>query len=123
MYAAFDPQAIVGGFMGHTVQNALRFGMARNLNATEVGLGTSAILFGSTGSNNPWRSGVMSMASTFISNYIVCFALMLVFMVTGQWNSGASDITMTIASYSKRVWRSGGWIVTFLSITFVVLVH
>lgn len=118
VYAAFDPQAIVGGFMGHTVQNALRFGMARNLNATEVGLGTSAILFGSTGSNNPWRSGVMSMASTFISNYIVCFALMVVFMVTGQWNSGASDITMTIAAYSSVFGMCGGWIVTFLSITF-----
>lgn len=118
VYAAFEPQAIMGGFMGHTVQQAIRFGMARNLNATEVGLGTSAILFGSTGSANPWRSGVMSMASTFISNYIVCFALMLVFMVTGVWNSGASDITMTIAAYSSVFGLCGGWIVTFLSITF-----
>ncbi len=116
--SAFQPQALFGALAGHSIQNALRFGMARNLNATEVGLGTSAILFGSTGSTNPWRSGIMSMASTFISNYIVCFGLMLVFLVTGVWNSGASDITMTISAYSSVFGTCGGWIVTFLSIAF-----
>ena len=41
---AFTPGAVRGGVMGVTMQQAIRFGMARSLNATEVGLGTAGIL-------------------------------------------------------------------------------
>ncbi|MGC2310132.1 MAG: amino acid carrier protein [Candidatus Babeliaceae bacterium] len=116
--SAFEPQAIAGALTGYTIQNALRFGLSRTFNATEAGIGTAGVLFGATGSKDSVRSGIMSMASTFISNYLVCFLLMLVFVASGVWNSGLTSTPLTIAAYSTVFGNFGGWLVTFLSITF-----
>lgn len=116
--SAFTPQAVAGALTGWTVQGAIRFGISRTLNATEAGLGTAAILYGSTASKHPVRSAIMSMASTFISNHLVCFMLMLVFVVSGVYNSGLTSTPLTIAAYTSVFGEFGGWVVTFLSITF-----
>ncbi len=116
--SAFTPQAVAGALTGWTVQNAIRFGISRTLNATEAGLGSAAILYGSTASKHPVRSAIMSMASIFISNHLVCFMLMLVFVVSGVYNSGLTSTPLTIAAYTSVFGEFGGWVVTFLSITF-----
>lgn len=116
--SAFTLKALGGGVAGHTMQEAIRFGMSRSLNATESGLGTAGILFGATGSKHPVRSGIMSMVSTFISNHLVCFMLMLVYVASGVWDSGLTSTPLTIAAYKTVFGDLGGWIVTFLSVTF-----
>lgn len=116
--SAFSNQAVSGALTGFTVQNAIRFGMSRVLNATEVGLGTAAILFGSTTSKHPVRSGIMAMASSFISNHLVCFTIMLVLVASGVWDSGLTSTPLTIAAYTTVFGTLGGWIVTILSISF-----
>lgn len=118
--AAFTPTALGSGLLGYSVQNAIRFGMARSINATEAGVGTAAILFGSTLSKDPFKSSVMSMASAFISNYLVCFMLMLVFIMSGTWNSGLEGIKMTILTYESTFGIAGGWMIAILSILFGV---
>ncbi|HVX00949.1 MAG TPA: alanine:cation symporter family protein, partial [Candidatus Babeliaceae bacterium] len=116
--SAFYPQAVFGALTGYTVQNAIRFGMSRSLNATEAGLGTAAVLFGATGSKDPMRSGIMSMASTFISTNLVCAMIMLVLVASGVWNNGLTSTNLTISAYQTVFGSLGGWVVTFLSITF-----
>ncbi len=116
--SAFSSRAVLGAATGFAVQDAIRFGMARSLNATEAGLGTAAIFYGTTGSKNPLRSGIMSMASTFISNHLVCTMLMIVFVASGVWDSGLTSTPLTIAAYETVFGSFGGWVVTFLSITF-----
>jgi AGCS family alanine or glycine:cation symporter len=115
---AFTQQAVRGALLGYTMQSAMRFGIARSINATEVGLGTSGIIFGTTGSKNPVRSGIMSLATTSISNFGVCFLLMWLFVATGAWQSGHSDIKMTILAYESTFGTFGGWIVNILSMMF-----
>ncbi|HVX00950.1 MAG TPA: amino acid carrier protein [Candidatus Babeliaceae bacterium] len=116
--SAFTPQAVHGALAGHTVQNAIRFGMSRLLSATEAGLGTAGVLFGATGTHHPVHNGVMSMASIVISNHLVCFTLLLIFVATGVWNSGLTSTAMTCAAYETVFGPLGCWIVTFLSIAF-----
>lgn len=116
--SAFSPQAVKGALIGHTLQNALRYGMSRSLSATEAGLGTAGILFGATGSKNPVKSGIMSMASIIISNYLVCFLLMLIFVASGVWDSGLTSTALTSAAYETVFGNFGGWLVTFLSVVF-----
>jgi AGCS family alanine or glycine:cation symporter len=116
--AAFEPQAVQGALAGHTIQNAIRFGMSRSLSATEAGLGTAGVLYGATASRNPVRSGIMSMSSIFISNHLVCFTLMVIFVATGVWNSGLTSTAMTSAAFETVFGCCGSWIVTFLSIIF-----
>lgn len=117
---AFSQQAITGGIMGFTVQQAIRFGMSRTLNATEAGVGTAGIFFGATGGANPIKSGIMSMAANFLATNIICFLLMLVFLVSGVWNSGLEGPQMVVAAYSSSIGSLGGLAVVILSILFSV---
>jgi alanine or glycine:cation symporter, AGCS family len=116
--SALMPQAIKGMVLGFTIQESIRFGMSKSINATEVGLGTAAILFGSTASKDPLRSGIMSIASAFISNHLVCFVLVVVLVVSGVWNSGLNSIPLTQAAYETVFHSFGTLLITFLSIAF-----
>lgn len=118
LISAFYPQSVKGAIIGTTMQTAVRFGMSRSLNATEVGLGTAAVFFGSTGSKNPVENGIMSMVSAFISNYLVCFILALLIVMTDVWTMDATSITLTTAAFSTLYGDFAKWIVTLLSITF-----
>lgn len=116
--SAFTPQAIRGALIGTTLQTAIRFGMSRSLNSSEIGLGTAAVFFGSTGSKNPVENGIMSMVTAFISSYLVSFLLCLLMVMSGIWNSGATGIELTTLAYSSAFGQIAGWLVTILSITF-----
>ncbi len=117
--SAFSTQAIAGGLLGITIQQAIKMGMIRGIFATESGLGTSAILFSSTGSTQPARTGIMSMLATFIST-CVCFLVALCIISSGVWDSGATSSALTIASFNTVFGNYGGWIVSFLSVAFGV---
>ena len=115
--SAFSSKAIMGGAMGYAVQQAVKFGTLRSIFATESGLGTAAIIFGSTGSILPIKDGVMSMLSTFIST-IVCFVVALCIVASGALSSGLTSTALTIASFQTVFGWMSGWIVSFLSVTF-----
>jgi len=116
--SAFDPQAVKGAIIGTTIQSAIRFGMSRPVNATEIGLGTAAVFFGSTGSKNPVENGILSMVSAFISNYLVCFVLALLIVVTGVWTSDMTSITLTTAAYQTLYGTFANQIIAILSVAF-----
>lgn len=115
--SAFSPLAVGGGVLGFTVQQAMRFGIARSIYATESGLGTAAILFSSTGSSEAVKNGIISMLSTFIST-CVCFIVALCIVASGVWRSGLTSTALTIASYESAFGWLAGWVVSFLSISF-----
>jgi AGCS family alanine or glycine:cation symporter len=119
MTSAFHSQAFAGGALGFTVQQAMRFGVARVLFATESGLGTAAILFGSTGSKTPVQDAIMSMLSTFIST-VVCFIVALCIIASGVWDNGLTSAALTISAFNTAFGGYGGWVVSFLSLTFGV---
>jgi AGCS family alanine or glycine:cation symporter len=116
--AAFTPQAVFGGAVGYSIQHAIRFGIARTLNASEAGLGTAAVLFGGSASTQPTKDGIMSMLGSFISANLVCFSIALMLVASGVWNNGQTSLDLTISAYETVFGTSGGWIVTFLSISF-----
>lgn len=115
--SAFDPTAFAGGLIGFTIMQAMASGLNLSITATESGLGTAAILFGYTGSDDPVRSGLMGMMSTFVSS-VVCFIVALCIVVSGVWDSGLQSAALTIASFNTVFGQWGGWIVSFLSVSF-----
>ena len=115
--SAFSPLALAGGMVGFTVQQAMQFGILRSIMATESGLGTAAIFFSSTGSKTPAKDAIMTMLSTFIS-MTVCFMIALSIVASGVWNSGLTSTPLTIAAFDTVFGSVGGWIVSFLSISF-----
>jgi AGCS family alanine or glycine:cation symporter len=92
--------------------------LARSLNATEAGIGTAGILYGGTGTKNQVRSGIMAMATSFISNHLVCFNIMLLIIASGAWKSGVNGTGLTILAYETVYGALGGWVVTILSALF-----
>lgn len=116
--SAFSSSAVMGGALGFSVQQAMRYGFARSLNASEAGLGTAGILFGATGSHQPVKNSIMAMLSTFISANLVCFSLMVLIVASGALDSGLTAIHLTSAAFETVYGRFGTLIVTFLSVTF-----
>jgi len=124
--AAFDIHALGGAFVGAslqralvraTLQRAIRLGMQRSIFATESGLGTAAILFGSTESQDPFESGLLGMMSTFVSS-LVCFLVALCIVVSGAWSSGLTSTALTIAAYQTVFGFYAGFIVNALALLF-----
>ena len=112
-------KALAGGILGYSVQQAMRYGILRSINATESGLGTAAILFGATGSKTPVRDGIMAMATSLVSA-LVCFTVSLCIIASGVWNSGLTSTPLTIAAYNTVFGALGGWMVAVLSTAFGV---
>jgi len=110
-------KAFGGGVLGFSLQQTISAGMTRSIFATESGLGSAAILFGSTGSKDPIQSGLMGMLSTFLST-CTGFLVALCIIVSGVWNSGFNSTALTIAAFNTVFGSLGGWIVSFLSVSF-----
>lgn len=115
--SAFAPLSITGGILGFTVQQAMRFGISRAVMATEAGLGTTAIMFGSTGSKEPVKDAIMSMLSTFITT-IIAFTMGLCIVVSGVWANGLTSTALTMSSFETVFGTLGGWLVIFLAVSF-----
>jgi AGCS family alanine or glycine:cation symporter len=109
--------AVMGGAVGFSLQQIISAGMARSIFSTESGLGSAAILFGSTGNDDAIQNGFMGMMSTFISTCIG-FIVALCIVVSGVWNSGLNSTALTIAAFDTVFGSYGGWIVSFLAISF-----
>lgn len=110
-------QAFAGGLVGFSFQQIIAAGMSRSIFATESGLGSAAIMFGSTGSNNAVQNGFMGMISTFIST---CIGLIIALCIvaSGAWDSGLTSTALTIAAFETVFGIYGGWIVSFLAVSF-----
>jgi alanine or glycine:cation symporter, AGCS family len=115
--SAFHPLSIAGGILGFTVQQAMRFGISRAVMATEAGLGTTAIMFGATGSKEPVKDAIMSMLGTFITT-IIAFTMGLCIVVSGVWNNGLNSTALTMSAFETVFGSLGGLIVIFLAVSF-----
>ncbi len=115
---ALTPQAFAAGVVGFSVQQAIRFGMVRTINSTEVGLGTAGIFYGSTQTKAPVESSIMSMTTAFVATYGVGFMIMLLLVASGVWNSGATSSLLTMQAYATVFGIFGEIIVAFLAIAF-----
>jgi len=115
--SAFTSKAVAGGIMGYSVMTAVRLGMTRSLMGTEAGLGTTAIIFGNTGSAYPVKDGITSMLGTFITSF-VSFIMGLCIVASGVWNSGETSAPLVIKSFATVFGSYAGWAVSFLSVSF-----
>jgi AGCS family alanine or glycine:cation symporter len=115
--SAFTSKAVAGGAIGYSVMQGVRLGMTRSLMGTEAGLGTTAIIFGNTGSTSPVKDGIVSMLGTFITSS-VSFIMGLCIVASGVWNSGAISSVLVIQSFATVFGTYAGWVVSFLSVSF-----
>ena len=102
--SAFSGQAVVGGFMGATIKEAIRFGVARGLFSNESGLGSAPIVAAAAQTRNPARQALVSSTGTFWDTVVVCAMTGLVIVNSGQWMTGKGGAALTQAAFSDLSW-------------------
>ena len=89
--AAFDPQAILGGAAGITIQKAMRYGVARGLFSNEAGMGSTPHAHALAKVKRPQDQGEIAIVSVFIDTFIVLTLTAMVILTSGMLNPGAPD--------------------------------
>jgi alanine or glycine:cation symporter, AGCS family len=92
---AFSGQAMVGGFLGAGVREAIRYGVARGLFSNESGLGSAPILAAAAQTRNPVRQALVSSTGTFWDTVVVCAMTGIVLVNSGDWTRGLNGAVLT----------------------------
>jgi len=97
---AFSGQAAIGGFLGSTMKEAVRFGIARGLFSNESGLGSAPIVAAAAQTKNPVRQALVSSTGTFWDTVVICAITGLVLVNSAKWMNGLSGASLTKAAFS-----------------------
>jgi AGCS family alanine or glycine:cation symporter len=99
--SAFSGQAAAGGFMGATIKEAIRFGVARGLFSNESGLGSAPIVAAAAQTSSPVRQALVSSTGTFWDTVVVCAVTGLTIVNSGQWLGGLGGAQLTRAAFDQ----------------------
>lgn len=97
---AFSGQAVVGGFLGASMKEAIRYGVARGLFSNESGLGSAPIVAAAAQTKNPVRQALVSSTGTFWDTVVVCAITGLVLVSSGEWMNGYRGAALTRAAFA-----------------------
>ena len=96
---AFNPAAAGGAAVGITIQQAVRYGVARGLFSNEAGMGSTPHAHARAAAKNPHEQGLVAMLSVFIDTFIVLNMTVFVILTSGVWGSGATGIELTQSAF------------------------
>jgi AGCS family alanine or glycine:cation symporter len=119
--SAFTGHAAVGGFLGSTIAQALRWGIARGAYSNEAGMGSAPIAHATAKTDYPARQGLWGMFEVFFDTIVICTMTAFVILTSGIWQS--SEITasgMTSQVFSNFYGPIGGYVVSISILLFVV---
>ena len=110
---AFNPQAMAGGVAGVTVQQAMRFGVARGLFSNEAGMGSTPHAHAQANVTDPHDQGVVAMIGVFMDTFVVLTLNALVLITSGLIPEGLTGTALTQAAFSQAF---GGFGPVFIAI-------
>ena len=97
---AFRPQAMAGGLAGVTVQQAMRFGVARGLFSNEAGLGSTPHAHALAKVERPQDQGAVAIVSVFIDTFVILTLTGLVLITSGLIPDGLTGTALKQAAFS-----------------------
>ena len=104
---AFDLRAVSGGFLGHRMMAAMRYGVSRGVFSNEAGLGTSPIVHAAAETADPSEEGMWGFFQVFIDTIVLCTLMALCILVTGSDSGGYDGIAVSTAVFESVLGRSG----------------
>lgn len=119
--SALTDEAMVGGFLGHTVKEAIRFGIARGTLSNESGIGSCSIPAAAAKGNEAAAQGMVAMMGTFIDTIIVCSMTTFVILSSNlhPHTTGLTSTELTKSAFAVGLGTDlGGWIVSLSSLLF-----
>jgi len=116
--SAFSGHAVIGGFAGATIKEAIRFGIARGLFSNESGLGSAPIVAAAAQTRNAVRQALVSSTGTFWDTVVVCAMTGIVVVNSKEWMHGLNGAALTHKAFLDIPYL-GSIILTFGLMTFV----
>ncbi len=116
---AFTGTAATGGFLGASLAQTIRYGVARGLFSNESGMGSAPIAAAAAKTNHPGKQALVSMSGTFLDTLVICSLTALALASSGVWVSGETGVALTMQAFSTGLpdqW--GSLIVTLSAVTF-----
>ncbi len=117
---AFKPTAAAGGFLGATVMQTMRFGVARGLFSNEAGLGSAPIAHAAAKTKYPTREGLVAMLGPFIDTICICSMTAMVILISGLWTSNDPETgqqltgaVLSASAFNSSLPGFGKYIVSF----------
>lgn len=95
VYGAFNPQAATGGFIGATVKETVRYGIARGLFSNEAGMGSTPHAHAVAKVKHPVQQGMVSILGVIVDTGVVCTITALVILTTGAFETGLTGAELT----------------------------
>lgn len=115
---AFTPTAATAGFLGASIAQTIRIGVARGIFSNESGLGSSPIAAAAAKTSCPVTQALVSMTQTFIDTIIVCTLTGLVIIISGEWTSGETGTKLSILSFNHCLNSQWGGIIVTIGVIF-----
>ena len=119
---AFNPQAAMGGVLGYTIMNAIRFGFARGVFSNEAGLGSAPIAHAAANTDNPVKQGMWGAFEVIFDTFIICTITSLVVVMSGMWmpGTGLDGAALSIAAFQNTLGGVGAAGVTVGTVLFAL---
>lgn len=120
---AFKPNAVLGGVLGVSVQQAIRFGVARGLFTHEAGMGSTPHAHALARVKNPCDQGLVAMMGVFIDTIVLLPLTVLAILTTGVLGSAdvqgefVTGIQLTQAAYAQ-VFGQLGYVIIAICVLF-----
>jgi AGCS family alanine or glycine:cation symporter len=105
---AFTGTAAAGGFLGSTLREVMRNGVARGIFSNESGLGSAGIAAAAAQTREPVRQALVSMTQTFIDTLVVCSFTGIAIVATGVWDSGLEGAPLTQLAFQTGLSEAWG---------------
>ena len=104
---AFSGTAIAGG----TFFGVLIYGVRRGAFSNEAGMGTESLVHGVAKVSNPVKQGLVAMTGPIFDTLIICTATALMILISGVWETSASQgVTLTAEAFSSLLGSFGGFV-------------
>ena len=115
---AFTPNAVLGGAIGITVKQAVRFGVARGLFSNEAGMGSTPHAHAMAKVAKPEDQGHIAIVCVFIDTFIVLTITALVVLTSGVVNMNDLASSPNAASLAQAAFSTvfGGFGSMFVAV-------
>ncbi|GGI57559.1 alanine/glycine:cation symporter family protein [Winogradskyella haliclonae] len=102
-----EDKPFLGGVLGALILHGIKRGAFSN----EAGLGTAAMAHGAAKTDEPVREGLVAMLGPAIDTLIVCTLTALAILVTGVWETTASNgVSLTAAAFQSAIPEVGQYL-------------
>ncbi|MGL4307448.1 alanine/glycine:cation symporter family protein [Cetobacterium sp. SF1] len=108
---AFDPKAVMGGALGVTVKQSMRYGIARGLFSNEAGMGSTPHAHAVAKVKQSCEQGCVAIFTVFIDTFIVLNCTALVILTTGANHLGVGGIRVTQKAFESTLGIHGNTLV------------